>query len=607
MKFARIEMLFLIWGLPVLFMVYVYGIKKRRKILSGFSSDKGLSVIASEAGHLRRKVKAGLLLCGLLFLVLSLTGPQYGFKWQEIERKGIDIIIAIDCSRSMLAQDIKPTRMDRAKREIYDLLHMLRGDRAGLVAFAGTAFLQCPLTLDYDTFYLFLNSLSPDFMPVGGTDISAALNTAISGFSEKDNSEKAIILITDGENTGENPIKAAESAASAAIKLFCIGVGREDGVPVPDQKGGLRKDKAGKIIITKIDENMLKKISVLTGGSYVRSVAGDMDLEAIYLQEIRAKMEVSTLSSGRKQIWEDRYQWFLILAFILFALELFLPSRTARSAGTVKSIVLVVLCTVFIHVLPAQAASVYKSMQEGLQAYNNGEYETALKNFIDAQLEEPGRPEIYYNIGNTYYKLGNYEEAAKNYTQALKSKDEKLKSKANYNKGNSNFRRKQFKEAVSDYETALKIDPDDMETKKNLEFTRKIMEQQKKPADQNSDKNKKSEDGEQQQDKKQKNGQPEQDKDKSDKEKTGSSGEDKAPPEYGKELDQEKAEEQGQSIAEGKENKRDNDNRKQGKEGLASRTPEEKKQAERMLNRLHDKPGMGMMPSYRKKYVEKDW
>ncbi len=600
MKFARIEMLFLIWGLPVLFMVYVYGMRKRRKILSGFSSDKGLSVIAAESGHLRRKVKAGLLLCGLLFTVFSLTGPRYGFKWQEIERKGIDIIIAIDCSRSMLAEDIKPTRLDRAKREIYDLLNMLQGDRAGMVAFAGTAFLQCPLTLDYDTFYLFLNALSPDFMPVGGTDIYAALNTAMSGFSEKDNSEKAIILITDGENTGENPVKIAESAARAGIKLFCIGVGRENGAPVPDKKGGLRKDPAGKIIITKLDESMLKKISVLTGGSYVRSVAGDMDLEVIYLQEIRGKMEASTVSSGRKQVWEDRYQWFLGLAFILFAVELFVPSRKA------KSTVLPVLCMMFIHVLPVQAG-VYKSVQEGLKAYSNGEYEAALKNFIDAQLEEPDRPEIYYNIGNTYYKLGKYEEAAKNYSQVLESKNKKLKYKALYNTGNSNFKMNQLKEAVSNYEDALKIDPDDIKAKKNLEFTKKLMEQKKEQPNQNSDKMKTPKDGKKNQEKNRKSGQSEKDKDKSDQNKTGSSGENKASPEYGKELDKEKAEAKGSSTGEPEENNRNDDNRIPGKEGLASGTPEEKKQAERMLNRLHDKPGMGMMPDYRKKHVEKDW
>ncbi len=266
-------------------------------------------------------------LCTLFFLVLALSGPQYGYKWQEIERKGIDIIVALDCSRSMLATDISPTRLDRAKREVYDLLTMLQGDRIGLVAFSGTAFLQCPLTLDYNAFHLFLKTLTPDFLPVGGTDIFGAVSVSIAGFEEKANSEKAVILITDGENTGDDdPMKAAEEAEKAGVKLFCIGVGSGDGVPVPDKEGGFKKDKSGNIVLSKMDEDTLKKMAIRTGGTYVRSVSGDMDLDAIYKDEIRGKMEASTLQSGRKQIWEDRYQWFLGFAIIALMIELFLPA-----------------------------------------------------------------------------------------------------------------------------------------------------------------------------------------------------------------------------------------------------------------------------------------
>ncbi|MCP4112154.1 MAG: VWA domain-containing protein [Desulfobacteraceae bacterium] len=301
--------------------------KKRRNILSRFASVKGLQTIAPGIFSNRRWVKAGLILCVLLFLALALSGPQYGYNWQEVERKGIDIIIALDCSKSMLAADIKPTRLDRAKREVYDLLTMLQGDRIGLVAFAGTAFLQCPLTMDYEAFNIFLNTLTPDFLPVGGTDITGAVSESVSGFDKKSNSEKAVILITDGENTGEgDPEEAARDAEKAGVKIFCIGVGSEDGVPVPNSEGGLKKDKSGQIVLTKLDEDTLKKMSVLTGGTYVRSVAGDMDLDAVYTNEIRGKMENATLRSGRRQIWEDRYQWLLALAIIALTAELFLPS-----------------------------------------------------------------------------------------------------------------------------------------------------------------------------------------------------------------------------------------------------------------------------------------
>jgi len=272
MKFFRLEMLFLIWTVPVLLIVFIYGIKKRSKILSGFAAAKGLAAIAPQACTRRRWIKAILILGALFFMAIALAGPQYGYKWKETERKGIDIIIALDCSQSMLAVDVQPTRLDRAKREVFDLLNMLEGDRVGLVAFAGTAFLQCPLTLDYEAFQLFLNVLSPDFLPVGGTDIPAALETAFSGFNHKDNSEKAVILITDGESTTGDPMPIAAQAKDAGVKLFCIGVGKEDGVPVPDRQGGFKKDLSGKIVMTRLDEESLKKMAVLTGGTYVRSV-----------------------------------------------------------------------------------------------------------------------------------------------------------------------------------------------------------------------------------------------------------------------------------------------------------------------------------------------
>ena len=230
----------------------------------------------------------------VLFTAVALAGPKYGYRWQEIRQQGVDIIIALDCSRSMTAADIQPTRLERAKREVFDLLAMLQGDRVGLVAFAGTAFLQCPLTLDYDAFNLFLNALSPDYLPVGGTDITGALATALDSFDPKSASDKAVILITDGENTGDGePLKAAETLKEKKIKLFCIGVGGSDGVPIPEPAGGFKKDRSGQIVLSRLDENTLKKMAVVTGGTYVRSVAGDMDLDAIYTDEIRRTMEAA--------------------------------------------------------------------------------------------------------------------------------------------------------------------------------------------------------------------------------------------------------------------------------------------------------------------------
>ncbi len=249
MRFFDPQMLFAIWIAPLLGLVLIHGMLRRKRLLERFASAKGLLAIAPGAGPARRWIKGGLMLGVLVFLSLALAGPQYGFRWQEIEQRGVDLILALDCSRSMTATDIKPTRLDRAKREIYDLLNRLQGDRVGLVAFSGTAFLQCPLTLDYSGFHIFLDALTPDFLPVGGTDIPDALRTAQAAFDPKANTDKAVILITDGENTGtDDPVGGAQELQKAGIKLFCIGVGAEEGVPIPAPGGGFQKDSKGDII-----------------------------------------------------------------------------------------------------------------------------------------------------------------------------------------------------------------------------------------------------------------------------------------------------------------------------------------------------------------------
>jgi len=624
MKFSQIEMLFLIWAIPVFFLVVVYGMKNRQNILSRFASAKALSVIAPEANSGRRWVKAAMVLCSLLFICLALSGPQYGYKWQTIEQKGVDIIAALDLSRSMLATDIQPTRLDRAKREIYDLLAMLKGDRMGLVAFSGTAFLQCPLTLDYEAFNIFLNSLSPDSMPVGGTDISGAVTTSLSAFDQKTTSQKAIILITDGENTGkDNPLEVAENARKAGVKLFCIGVGSQEGVPVPSETGGIKKDRSGNIILTRIDEETLKKMAALTGGAYVRSVAGGMDLDLIYTQEIRGKMETATLATDKKQIWEDRFQWVLALAIIALGAELLVPAAVRKKAA-MSAMAFLLLWSV-----PVHAAN---PLKEGIDAYNLGAYDKALKLFIDAQLDQPDRPDILYNIGNAYYHTGDYEAAAKSYQEALKSENKLLQQKAHYNLGNADFRKKQYEAALKNYEEALKLNPDDIQARQNLDYVKKVMEQVKEQKDQQqkgdkSDKSEKKEDpdakekkqdpSKEGQDGEKNSAQEEQlpkDQDEQSKPDEKNAEKDNPSPDFGEEMtDQDGKGPEPPKETAGKEADQQIPEDKKQQDAVSSmpdgdpENSEEQKRAEQILNRLKDQPGKAMIPAYGKTDVEKDW
>ncbi|MEJ2041354.1 MAG: VWA domain-containing protein, partial [Desulfosarcinaceae bacterium] len=470
MKFAHIQMLLLIWSVPLLARVYFYGFRRRRRILAAWARARTLGSLIPEALGRVRRLRAVLVLLAVLFTALAAAGPQVGYRWQEVRQRGVDLIIALDCSRSMLAADIQPTRLERAKREIYDLLNMLEGDRVGLVAFSGTAFLQCPLTVDYQAFNLFLQVLTPDYLPVGGTDLAAALHTAQGAFDPQSESDKAVILITDGENTGpDDPLQAAREAHKAGIKLFCIGVGSNDGVPVPAAEGGFKKDAAGKIILSHLDEPLLTRMALATGGGYVRSVAGDMDLDTIYRDQIHGHMKAATLQSGRKQVWSDRFQWPLALAVLFLFIVRWMP---------------LVKKSLFILLLPLALAAALAPLHagplhEGYQAYQKGEYPQALRKFIDGQLKDPDNPDILYNIGNAYYKNGNYEAAAENYSQALSKAPPDLKARLLYNLGNSAYRQGNLKDAAKNYEAALKLAPDDSQAKENLAFVKQQMQQQK--------------------------------------------------------------------------------------------------------------------------------
>ena len=595
----RTELLFLIWAVPLLALAFWYGLRKRRRVLGRFAHIRSLPALT----HGRRSTQAALILAAVLFLVFAATGPQYGFQWQQIEREGVDIVIALDCSRSMLSQDIAPTRLDRAKREIIDLLGMLAGDRVALVAFSGTAYLQCPLTLDYQAFDLFLNVLAPDYLPVGGTDLSAALNTALSAFDPQSTADKAVILITDGENTGrQDPMETARTAQKAGIKLFCIGVGAEEGVPVPAAKGGFEKDRKGQIVLSRLDETILSRMALATGGTYVRSVAGDMDLEAVYRDRIRSDLQTATVESSRKQVWADRFQWPLSIAIALLFMGLWLPLSA-------KKIILV-----FLVAFLAQGQAQAGPLQDGYEAYQKGNYDQALKHFVQGQLHNPDNPKLLYNLGNAYYQGGDFAAARDHYLQALtrlpadaenNSDLSAFKAKLHHNLGNTAYRLQKLEKALRDYETALNYQPDDDQTRENLAFVKQQLQQQEQ---QQSGSDRSQSDGDQQQERtggQQSGGhgnpspQGQSDEQAPDQPQK-SQNESSPPPQYGDQMaaDQGRGNEAGQETEQSASAGDPTDQQPQGQVPAPGA---------QMLNRLKDEPGRAMMPHYQKRKVEKDY
>lgn len=329
-KFENLNYLYLLPIIPVLILGYGFFFRKKLKDLNTFANIGLLQKTGFSISRKKQWLKAILLIAGVLFLICALIEPQWGYHWEEVEKKGIDIVIAVDTSRSMLADDVKPNRLEVAKREIEDLLHMLEGDRIGLVVFAGSAFTYCPLTSDYGAFRLFLNDINTNIIPLGGTALAEAIRKGISAFETNSKNHKAVILITDGENHEDDPLKAAAEAKEHGIVIYTVGVGKKDGsyIRIKDESGeaSLLKDRQGQVIKSRLDEITLNKIALETGGLYTPAYGTRWGLEKVYKDSI-AKIEESTYKTERVKRYVNRYQIPLFIAIALIAAECFLVER----------------------------------------------------------------------------------------------------------------------------------------------------------------------------------------------------------------------------------------------------------------------------------------
>ncbi len=334
MRFADLKTLYLLWIVAALAVFYFWAFKNQREILRKFAHKDLIPDLTKSMDSKKKKLKAVMILTASILIVFSFTRPQWGFKWQKIKRKGLDIIIAVDTSKSMLAEDVKPNRLERTKLAINDFVKHLRGDRVGLIAFAGSAFTECPLTVDYSGFSLSLNSLSVHTIPRPGTSISSAIQEALKGYKGGIGKYKVLILITDGEDHEGDPIKAAKEAKKRGIKIFCVGIGTPEGdlIPITDANGNKTylKDKEGNIVKTKLDEVTLQKIALITGGNYVRAGTAEFGLNLIYKDKI-SKMKRRIIKSKMAKQYEERFQIPLFIAFLLLFGELFIGERRKRA------------------------------------------------------------------------------------------------------------------------------------------------------------------------------------------------------------------------------------------------------------------------------------
>jgi len=324
MRFENIYMSWFLWLLVLLGAFFVWSFRKKRSVIKRFVDKRLFAALADSFSIKRGVLKNTLLFLVFFFSIIALMRPQWGFRWEEVKMRGRDILIAIDISKSMLANDIKPSRLERTKLAVGDFVKELKGDRVGLIAFSGTAFLQCPLTVDYGGFLLSLKELDTSIIPLGGTSISDAIRVVMHSFEVGTEEEKILVIITDGEDHSGQALELAKESAKKNIKIFCIGVGTREGelIQTQDESGHKEflKNREGNVVKTRLNEDLLESIALATGGAYVRSSGSEFGLRILYDQRL-AKIEEKEFKSKMKKVFHERFQFPLAVALILILAE----------------------------------------------------------------------------------------------------------------------------------------------------------------------------------------------------------------------------------------------------------------------------------------------
>ena len=339
LRYENIEFLNLLYAIPLLIIAIILYNKWRHKALLNFSENKLIPLLIPSLSKTRIQIKNTLTILIFVLLIIGLSNPQIGTKMEEVKREGVDLMIAIDLSNSMMVEDIKPNRLERAKQAISRLIDKLEGDRIGLIVFAGEAYVQLPITTDYSAAKLFLSTLSTDIIPTQGTEIGNAIDLSVSSFNMENGQDKAIIIITDGENHDEKAIESAKKALELGIYTHTLGMGLSKGGPIPiynkyGNRIGFRKDKNNNTIVSALNEGLLQDIASAGKGTYVRANNSESGLSLLFA-EIN-KMEKREIGTMIFTEYKDRFQLFVGLAGMFLIIDLILLYRKNKWMKKVK-------------------------------------------------------------------------------------------------------------------------------------------------------------------------------------------------------------------------------------------------------------------------------
>ncbi len=519
MTFAHPQMLWLLAAvLPLLAWFLVWAWRKKQALIAQFVQSRLLAQLTVGVSARRQKLRLVLLGAAAALILFALARPQLGFAWEEVHQRGLDILVAIDTSRSMLATDVAPSRLARAKLAALDLMRAARSDRLGLIAFAGTAFLQCPLTLDDNAFAESVNYLDVDTIPQGGTAIAEAIDTAIRAFKQSEDNHKILVLFTDGEDHEAGVLEAAARAADAGMLVFPVGVGTLEGdrLRVVDEQGKTTylSDFDGQTVVSKLNVQLLQQIAAKTKGDVMR-LSGPDPLKLLY--EVRlAPLPRSEHSARRFRQYYERFQWPLGLAILLLLAEMFVNERqhvrrTKATVNAADAALRKMAALLALLLLPWGArASAYKAFQD----FESGNFSNAEQEYRRLIEKKPNDPRLHYNAGTAAYRAGRLDEAATALNAAVLSSDPQLLARAYYNLANTQFRLGErapattntlahWEDALRHYDSTLKLDPKDADAQFNRDLVaRKIEELRKQQQQQQQQQQDKNQDQDQSQDQK---------------------------------------------------------------------------------------------------------
>ena len=471
--------LLLILLIPLMFIAYWLMRRWRKRRIARFGDPDLVSSLAPLVPRRKGWLKLTLLSLALLFFAIGMARPQLGAILKEKQVKGAEIMVVLDVSNSMLAEDYSPNRLERAKLAISKLVDELQGDRIGLIIFAGESFVQLPVTSDYVSAKIFLNSITTESVPVQGTAMGDAIRTAIKSFTSESENSRAIILITDGENHEDDPVSAAKDAVDMGARVFCIGVGSPEGKPIP-MDGGLLKDNDGNIVVTRLDEKTLRDVASAGRGLYVRAGNTEFGLNPV-IDEIRS-LDAKDFQSVVFEEYDEQYMYFFAIALIFMLIEFMISdTRNRRSLfGRGKGMVAVLILMLASPVM-LQAQSDRSEVRAGNREFKKGEFREAELDYKRALEEDSTSVTAKYNLGNALYKTESYSEAElylKGLGDSLKSVSASKASDCFHNSGNLALKQKKYQEAVDAYKESLRLEPDNFETKSNLAYAQKMLKEQ---------------------------------------------------------------------------------------------------------------------------------